>query len=245
MGTEQVEQEMAALFPGARIMRMDRDTTSGRTDHERIYDKVKAHEVDILIGTQMLAKGLDFPNVTVVGVLQAEQELAFPSWRSSERLFQLLSQVSGRAGRAHRKGQVFIQTWKPDHAAILAAQGHDYPAFEAAERIERRSASYPPYSRIVQFHMKGASRDHVIAVSRLVGDVLRERTSPEAVLGPSPAVIERVQRKTHWLATLKVDPRVPAGRMSAMITGILDEVERRLPEGGTSVRISVDVDAVE
>lgn len=245
MGTQQVEQEISELFPDARVIRMDRDTTTGRHDHQKMYDQVLRHEADILVGTQMLAKGLDFPKVSVVGVLEAEQELAFPSWRSSERLFQLLSQVSGRAGRAKEQGRVFIQTWKPEHPSIQFAALHDYEAFEKAELTQRRAGSYPPYSRMIQFHFKGADPGKTIQMADHVTKVLRNMTSEEAVLGPSPAVIERFQRKTHWQSSLKIASRVNAKAISSLLDKLFDEVQSTQPKGLSSVRITVDVDAME
>ncbi len=245
MGTQQVEEEISSLFPQARVVRMDRDTTSGRHDHQQIYEQVLRHEADILVGTQMLAKGLDFPKVSVVGVLEAEQELAFPSWRSSERLFQLLSQVSGRAGRAKEQGKVFIQTWKSDHSSIQCAANHDFEAFEQAELRQRRAGSYPPYSRMIQFHFKGADAEKTIQMALHVTNILRQITSDEAVLGPSPAVIERFQRKTHWTSSLKIAPRVNAKGISTLLDQLFFEIQFTQPKGLSSIRITVDVDAVE
>jgi len=245
MGTQQVEEQISELFPSASVVRMDRDTTTGRHDHQKIYEQVLSGEADILVGTQMLAKGLDFPKVSVVGVLEAEQELAFPSWRSSERLFQLLSQVSGRAGRAKEQGKVFIQTWKPDHPSIQFAAQHDYEAFEKAELAQRKAGSYPPYSRIVQFHFKGADSSKTIQFANHVTSIVRKLTSDEAVLGPSPAVIERFQRKTHWHSTLKIAPRVNAKAMSKLLDQIYEAVQKEMPKGLSSIRMTVDVDAME
>ena len=245
MGTQQVEEQISELFPSASVVRMDRDTTTGRHDHQKIYEQVLSGEADILVGTQMLAKGLDFPKVSVVGVLEAEQELAFPSWRSSERLFQLLSQVSGRAGRAKEQGNVFIQTWKSDHPSIEFAAEHDYEAFEKAELTQRRAGSYPPYSRIIQFHFKGTDSSKTIHLANHVTAIVRNLTSDEAVLGPSPAVIERFQRKTHWHSTLKIAPRVNAEAMANMLDQIFEAVQKEMPKGLSSVRVTVDVDAME
>lgn len=249
MGTQQVEEEVAALFPKARLLRMDRDSTGGRQDHETIYTKVLSGQVDILIGTQMLAKGLDFPNVTVVGVLQAENELAFPSWRSSERLYQLLSQVSGRAGRAERPGQVFIQTWKPDHPSMEAVRLHSYPLFEAAERDQRKVGAYPPFSRMVMFHFKGRDEQTTIRVAEAFTGVVRAQTSEASVLGPSPAVIPWMQGMHHWQSALKIAPGVTATQISTVLDGIFAAYEgeghRRSVPGASAVRVNVDVDAIE
>lgn len=244
-GTEQVENAVQELFPDARLVRMDRDTTAGRTDHARIYTQVLERRADILIGTQMLAKGLDFPHVTVVGVLQAENELAFPSWRSSERLFQLLSQVSGRAGRDRTPGKVFIQTWKPDHPAVRTAREHDYAAFERTERLLRARSFFPPYSRMVLFHFKGASKESVALRATAFTETLRALTSDGAVLGPSPAVVERMQGHYHWQVSLKLDSRTTTAQQETLLDRILQHADRAKPPGTSSVRITVDVDVVE
>lgn len=244
-GTEQIETAVQELFPTARLARMDRDTTAGRTDHERIYTQVLEGRADILIGTQMLAKGLDFPNVTVVGVLNAENELAIPSWRSAERLFQLLSQVSGRAGRSHTPGKVFIQTWKPDHPAVRTARDHDFPAFERTERLIRAKASFPPYARMIMFHFKGAAKEQVALRAEAFADTLRRLTSDGAVLGPSPAVVERMQGHYHWQASLKLDTRTTTSQQEALLERVLDQADRDKPSGTSSVRVTVDVDVVE
>src|SRR5690625_466646 len=139
-GTQQIEEEMAALFPNARLLRMDRDTTSGKHGHQRVYEQFLSGKADILIGTQLVAKGLDFPNVTVVGVIDADTELAFPSFRAGERMYQLLSQVAGRAGRAEKPGIVYVQTWRPEHPAIRHARTHDFRALPGRKSTRLNSS---------------------------------------------------------------------------------------------------------
>lgn len=243
-GTQQIEEEIAALFPEARLLRMDRDTTSGKHSHRRIYESFLNREADILIGTQLVSKGLDFPGVTVVGVLGVETELAFPSFRSGERLFQLLSQVAGRAGRGEREGRVFIQTWKPDHHSVLFAAEHDYPSFAKKELAERRMLGYPPFSRMIVFHFRGESERGTARVAELFSEAVREVTKG-AVLGPSPAVIEQVRGLWQWETHLKVSPALGAEAIENLIDRIFARYEQLRPKGGSSVRIAVDVDAVE
>src|SRR5688500_10611553 len=155
LGTQQVERLLGERFPAARIARMDFDTTSGKWAHTRILDRVASGEIDILLGTQMIAKGLDFPNVTLVGVVDADVGINLPDFRASERCFQLLSQVSGRAGRGPKGGSVIIQTRVPEHHAVVHALTHDYDAFVRAEIEGRREPVYPPFNRIVNIVFSG------------------------------------------------------------------------------------------
>ncbi|MDX1590384.1 MAG: primosomal protein N', partial [Balneolaceae bacterium] len=203
-GTQQVEEEMAKLFPDARLLRMDRDSTSGKRGHQTIYEKFLNGEADILIGTQIVAKGLDFPNVTVVGVLNADTELAFPSFRAGERMYQLLSQVAGRAGRAEKPGVVYVQTWKPDHPAILCARNHDFKAFAKHELANREMLGYPPYSRMVVFQFKCPSIQKVQAVAESFCNAMRSVVGEDLVMGPSPSVIEWISGQYQWEANIKL-----------------------------------------
>ena len=150
-GTQRVEDEAARLFPRARVLRWDRDVTGAKDAHAQILDRFAAHEADILVGTQMIAKGLDFPLVTLVGVISADTGLHMPDFRAPERSFQLLTQVAGRAGRASLPSRVVVQTYTPDHYAILAAQDHDYHRYYREEMSFRRDARYPPFSRLARF----------------------------------------------------------------------------------------------
>lgn len=243
-GTEQIENEIAELFPEARIARMDRDTTSGKYAHQEIYDRVMNREVDILIGTQMLAKGLDFPQVTVVGVLQAETELAFPSFRAAERMYQLISQVAGRAGRCEKPGRVYVQTWKADHPSITFAQTHNFWEFAKFEMEQRESLSYPPFSRMIVVHFKDESLAKTQKSAHRFSEVLRAETHDGAVLGPSPAPIEWINGLNHWQASIKIDPQMAAGTIERMLNKVYKRYQAEIPKGGSTVRVTVDVDAV-
>ena len=152
-GTQKVEQETGYMFPRARTLRWDSDVISHHSSHEEILRKFRHREADILIGTQMVAKGLDIPSVTLVGVISADTSLNLPDFRAGERTFQLLSQVAGRAGRGKAGGRVIIQTFAPEHYAIQAAASHDYAAFYAQEIAYRRQLNYPPFSRLVQLSL--------------------------------------------------------------------------------------------
>ncbi len=244
-GTQKVEEEMQEIFPDARLLRMDRDTTSGKFGHQEIYEKFLKREADILIGTQLVAKGLDFPNVTVVGVVNADTELAFPSFRAGERMFQLLSQVAGRAGRAEKPGIVYVQTWKPDHPAIACAKNHDFKAFAKLELADREMLNFPPYSRMIVFQFKAKSLQKVQMIAHRFCDAMRNVTGESSVMGPSPSVIEWMNGQYQWEANIKLKRTYNAHVIEKLLNQIFEEYESMKPKGASAVRINVDVDAVE
>ncbi|MFH5831361.1 primosomal protein N' [Halalkalibaculum sp. DA3122] len=245
IGTQQVENELEKLFPDASISRMDRDTTSGKGSHERILSSFGDGAIDILVGTQLVAKGLDFPNVTIVGVINADTELAFPSFRSAERMYQLLSQVSGRSGRADKKGEVYLQTWQSDHFAIQCAREHDHRKFARQEMAKRKDLYYPPYSRIVAFQFKSRDSQKVERVAHAFTRCLREIAGQYPVLGPSPAAITRMQGFVRWESMLKLDPQLKTSEIEQLLERTFDYYDQEKPKGTSSVRINVDVDAIE
>jgi primosomal protein N' (replication factor Y) len=196
LGTQQVERLLAERFPSARIARMDVDTTSGKWAHTEILDRVARREVDVLLGTQMIAKGLDFPNVTLVAVVDADVGINLPDFRASERCFQLLSQVAGRAGRGPKGGQVFIQTRVPTHHAVRCALAHDYVTFVREELDGRVKPPYPPNVRIANVVFSGATED---ATARLAARcaawlhaLVAKAGSPVLIVGPAPSPVERI-----------------------------------------------------
>ena len=208
LGTQQVERLLCERFPSARIARMDVDTTSGKWAHTRILDRVSAGEVDILLGTQMIAKGLDFPNVTLVGVVDADVGINLPDFRASERCFQLLSQVSGRAGRGAKGGKVLIQTRLPGHHAVRFAVAHDYVSFVREEMAGRVDPPYPPNVRLANIVFSGLVEDSTAKLAIHAGEWLRElittRASEElVVVGPAPCPIERIKSRWRWHVLLK------------------------------------------
>jgi len=244
-GTQQVEEEMAELFPDARLLRMDRDTTSGKFGHRKIYEQFLTGQADILIGTQLVAKGLDFPNVTVVGVINADTELAFPSFRAGERMFQLLSQVAGRAGRAEKPGVVYVQTWKPEHPAIKHARTHDFKAFAQQELESRKMLIFPPFSRMIVFHFKSSSWSKVQMVADRFCDAMRMVTGENVVMGPSPSVIEWMNGQYQWEANIKLKRSHNAFAVEKILNSIFEKYNSIKPKGASAVRINVDVDAIE
>jgi primosomal protein N' (replication factor Y) len=206
-GVEKVEAEAARVFPGARTLRWDRDVTRGKDAHERILASFLAHEADILIGTQMLAKGLDVPAVTVVGVVNADIGLHLPDFRAGERTFQLLTQVAGRAGRGERPGTVIIQTYQPDHYAIDAASRYDYEGFSATELDARRENRYPPYVRLARLMFSHTNpkiaREEAARIARALGKRRAEAGSDVEIVGPSPAYVPRLRGRWRWQLMLR------------------------------------------
>ena len=207
-GTQQVEEFVAARFPSARIARMDVDTTTGKWAHHRILGDVEAGRVDILVGTQMIAKGLDYPNVTVVGVVDADVAINLPDFRAGERTFQLLTQVAGRAGRGPKGGRVLVQTRQPTHPAVVFAARHDVAAFARAELAERMDPPYPPHSHLANLVVSGPEERAVMNASLKLADWLRELfearpASRAELLGPAPCPIERVRGRWRWHLLLR------------------------------------------
>jgi len=210
LGTQQVERLLNERFPSARIARMDVDTTSGKWAHTRILDRVASGDVDILLGTQMIAKGLDFPNVTLVGVVDADVGINLPDFRASERCFQLLSQVSGRAGRGAKGGKVLIQTRLPNHHAVRYAVAHDYPSFVRDELAGRKDPPYPPNVRLANIVFSGTVEEPTAKLAIHAGEWLRELITTRAgdevtVVGPAPCPIERIKSRWRWHILLKSD----------------------------------------
>ena len=184
VGTEKIEEELNKLFD-AKIIRMDFDTTSTKGAHEKIINSFRNHEYDILLGTQMIAKGLDFPNVTLVGVINADTSLMIPNFRSSEYTFQLLSQVSGRSGRSDKNGIVIIQTFNPDHYAIKLSKTQDYNLFFKQEMMIRKKLNYPPYCFIVSIKVISSDYELAKTESTRVAEKLEENLKNSSILGPS------------------------------------------------------------
>ncbi|MED3660348.1 primosomal protein N' [Ureibacillus terrenus] len=210
-GTQKVEEELTKLFPGARVLRMDVDTTKRKGAHERILEDFGAGKADILLGTQMIAKGLDFPNITLVGVLSADTSLHLPDFRAAERTFQLLTQVSGRAGRAEKPGEVIIQTYSPEHYAIQFAKAQQYEPFYEREMLMRHEADYPPYYYIALVQVSHEDLLVSAEYAKKCTDYLRSRLSFNAsIIGPTTAGIVRLQNRYRYqcLIKYKIEPNL-------------------------------------
>jgi primosomal protein N' (replication factor Y) (superfamily II helicase) len=243
LGTQQVERLLAERYPTARIARMDVDTTSGKWAHTEILDRVGAGEVDILLGTQMIAKGLDFPNVTLVGVIDADVGINLPDFRASERCYQLLSQVAGRAGRGPKGGEVLIQTRAPSHHAVRCAVTHDYHSFVEQELAGRKVPSYPPNVRIANVVLSGTKED---ATARLamrtaawLHKLLAARPAPGVtIIGPAPCPVERIKQRWRWHVLIKAERPQELGRVARYL------VERFEVPKQFGLRMTVDRDPV-
>ncbi|MEJ7809684.1 MAG: primosomal protein N' [Gemmatimonadaceae bacterium] len=219
LGTQQVERLLSERFVSARIARMDVDTTSGKWAHAEILDRVASGEVEILLGTQMIAKGLDFPNVTLVGVIDADVGINLPDFRASERSFQLLSQVAGRAGRGPKGGEVIIQTRVPGHHAVRCAVAHDYRAFVAEELPSRVEPAYPPTLRLANVVFSGLVEEATASLALDAAEWLRRLVASGdalgvTVIGPAPCPIDRIQRRWRWHLLLKSEQPAPLTRVA-------------------------------
>jgi primosomal protein N' (replication factor Y) len=236
-GTERVEALVRERFPDARVARLDRDTagTGSARDLDAILRRMQAGEIDLLVGTQMVTKGHDFPGVTLVGVLQPDQGMHLPDFRAAERTFQLLEQVAGRAGRGDRPGRVIVQTYAPDHPAIAAVARHDYQGFVRDELAERRTADYPPFARMIALRLDARDAAEARAGARAAAEAARAAGGPAVtVRGPAEAPLSRLRGRTRWQVWLSSHdrPRLVAAARAAAATA----------RSGTDLRLSVDVD---
>ena len=243
-GTEKLEQEIKGFFPDSRVARMDADSTRKKGQAFRILKKFGRQEIDILVGTQIITKGYDFPFVTLVGVIAADFSLGFPDFRAGERTFQILSQVTGRAGRGNQRGRVIIQTFNPDHYAISTAMAYDYKTFFSRERELRKQLGYPPFSRLACLKLKGNSKRKTAAAAQRLGlaikDILTkwpEKGKQIQLLGPSEAPISRLKGKYRWQILIK-------SRNVSLLQKLLNEIERssRRMLQSDGVHLILDVD---
>ena len=234
-GTQKAYDELAELFPQARILRMDVDTTRKKGSHQALLEQFGKGEADILLGTQMIAKGLDFPNVTLVGVLNADTALNLPDFRSSERTFQLLTQVAGRAGRAEKAGQVLIQSYNPNHYAIRFAKDQDYEGFYAYEMGIRRQLGYPPYYFTIGITLSHKKEEEVVKRAYEVMEILRSGLSDASIiLGPTPKPIARTHNLYHYQILIKY-------RLEDELASTLNQVLALTQERENSeLRLSID-----
>lgn len=238
IGTEQLEAMLRERFPAARVARMDRDTTRRKGSQQALLSGWRSGRFDVLIGTQMIAKGHDVPGVTLVGVVHADAALNFPDFRAAERTFQLLAQVAGRAGRGERPGRVVVQTLQPEHYSLRAAASHDFASFASAELAARRELGYPPFARCILLRIEGPQPEEVAQLARDAARALRERADGQvAVLGPAAAPLERL-RQRHRQHILVRGPR--GERLRSIVAATLPDL-RGAARGG-DLRVIVDVD---
>lgn len=245
IGTQRVEQEVKKAFPEATVVRMDMDTTGKKGDHEKILGAFKEGKIDILVGTQMIAKGLDFPDVTLVGVITADTALNLPDYRSAERTFQLLAQVAGRAGRGELPGKVIVQTYNPEHYSVITAAQHDYDAFYYQEMKVRELLGYPPYSSLIRILIHGTEENTVIRAAEEMGRKLSFHGGQyllgveDPVLGPAPAPISKIKNRYRWQLILRGKK---AGSLREVYQKALKEFKKTEYPG--DLVVSADVDPV-
>jgi len=238
VGTERIEATVAKLFPECPVARMDSDSMQGRHKYRDTLNAFRDGQVKILLGTQMIAKGLDFPNVTVVGVLNADVTLNLPDFRAAERTFQLLTQVAGRTGRGPKGGRVIVQTFSPEHSCIQQAARHDYPGFARKELEHRRMLGYPPFKRMARIVAEAKKEDKAEVKCEEMARALRAAALEHGVqiLGPAPAPIERLKGKRRWHLLVKADGPAP-------LHAVLREAAHAL-KSASGVQVTVDVDPV-
>jgi primosomal protein N' (replication factor Y) len=251
-GTQRVEEELIKTFPGIRVIRMDMDTTGEKGAHEKWLNQFRERKADVLLGTQMVAKGLDFPAVTLVGVLAADAILHLPDFRAVEKTFQLVTQVAGRAGRHELPGEVIVQTYNPDHYAMQAAAAHDYEGFAGMELKLRRDRGYPPFARLALITLSHPSQPVLVKTGEQLARAVRARWLKEAgqrgldaslldVLGPAASPIPRLKDRYRMQCVVKYRHDLPA---PAIIRAALDSLQDALAADavGEHVQISVDID---
>jgi primosomal protein N' (replication factor Y) len=232
-GTQRVTQELAKAFPNLRLIRFDSDTTRTKGAHRTLLTRFANGEADLLVGTQMLTKGLDLAQVTLVGVVSADGLLNLADYRAAERAFQTLTQVAGRAGRGDEPGRVIIQTYSPQHPVIQAVQRHDYESFTQAELEQRAVLNYPPYGQLLLLRLSGLDEMEVENAAEQIADQITATGSDCEILGPAPASIMRVARRYRWQILLKFPPDIPVELPD------LSELRAICPSG---VSLTIDVD---
>ncbi|MFP3982967.1 MAG: primosomal protein N' [Desulfurivibrionaceae bacterium] len=238
-GTERVEEELQNQFPEAAIARLDRDTTAQRGSLMTILKKVRRREIDILVGTQMISKGHHFPDITLVGVLWADAGLGLPDFKAGERTFQLLTQVTGRAGRGEKKGRVIIQTHQPGHYAITCAREHDYHKFYRTELEMRQRFQFPPYSRLACLTLAGKKEETVKEAATQTADLIKKKKNTEelSLLGPVPSPLSKIKGRYRWQVLLKSRSHQELHRICEQLTAYPPSLLR-----SRSVSLTVDID---
>ena len=243
-GTERLEEEVKSLLPDAHVERMDRDTTRGKWGHTKVLKRFTSSPKGVLIGTQMIAKGHDIPGVTLVGVISADSSLNFPDFRSSERTFQLLTQVAGRAGRGTIPGEVIIQTFNPHHYSIRASQRQSFTLFYEEEMKFREELKYPPFSRLINFKLEGTSKTKTAACADRLGALAQalwkkgSRYQKEVeILGPSTSPWEKMKGKYRYQMLLKGFPRTTLRNFASQL---LHQIPQLVKGSGVSFFVEVD-----
>ncbi len=238
-GTEKIEEELAIFYPTAKLMRMDLDTTRSKFAHQHIIQDFEERNIDILVGTQMVTKGLDFDNVSLVGILNADSMLNFPDFRSFERSFHLMAQVSGRAGRKDKRGKVIIQTQNPEHSIIQEVIANDYLSMYTGQLLDRKNFNYPPYYRLIELTVIHKDVNMVNAAAKELADALRKHFA-KRVLGPEFPLVSRVRNLYHKNILLKMERDASAVKVKKIITELL--LQFKADATYKVVRVQIDVD---
>jgi primosomal protein N' (replication factor Y) len=238
-GTEKIEDELSLMFPDKVIKRLDLDTTRSKNAYSQIIGDFASGKIDVLIGTQMITKGLDFDNVHLVGILDADMLLSRPDFRCYERGYQLMSQVSGRAGRMKKRGKVIIQTGQPDHWIIRKVMDHDYHAFYENEITERRNFFYPPFFKIIQLTLKHKDNNQLDRSAAELAGALKQ-VFHERILGPEYALVPRINNFFIKQITIKVEREVSQKQVKEKVQELIDAFY--IAPANKSVRIAIDVD---
>lgn len=238
-GTEKIEEELAIFYPKAKIARMDLDTTRSKFAHQHIIQDFEEGNIDILVGTQMVTKGLDFDNVTMVGILNADSMLNFPDFRSFERSYQLMAQVSGRAGRKNKRGKVIIQSQNPDHSIIQDVMYNNFISMYTAQLLDRKNFNYPPFFRLIEITVIHKDQDMVNASAKYLADELK-RHFKQRVLGPEFPIVSRIRNLYHKNILLKIERDASVIQVKKIVTEILTKFKASADY--KSVRLQIDVD---
>jgi len=238
-GTEKIEEEISIFFPEAKVARMDLDTTRAKKAYHQIINSFQEKEIDVLVGTQMVTKGLDFDHVGLVGILNADNLLYFPDFRAFERSYQLMSQVSGRAGRKGKRGKVLIQTFNPDHRIIQQVVQQDFASMKSIELKDRMKLHYPPYYRLIQLNLKHRDRNKTVNTANRIASLLKDKLGTR-ILGPEAPTIERIRNQYHQNILIKAEKNLSISKLKEMIQILLVEVLSQ--DIHKSVRVNIDVD---
>jgi primosomal protein N' (replication factor Y) (superfamily II helicase) len=238
-GTEKIEDEIKIVFPSARVARMDQDTTKGKNSFDKLIRALEEKQTDILIGTQMISKGLDIENLTVVGILNADNLLNYPDFRAHERSFQLMEQVSGRAGRRQKRGKVIIQTSDPDNKIIRLVLNHDYKNMFKMQMEERKAFNYPPFCRMIKISIRHKERNLLNSFSDILGRDLKKEFG-KMVLGPESPLISQVQLWYIKTILIKLEREKPVAPAKQLIIAAIERLEKE--KGASALKIGIDVD---
>ncbi len=240
-GTQRIEEKLKELFPNARVLRMDSDSMSRKGSYQEAYAAIKNGDIDIIVGTQMIAKGIHFPSITLVGVINADLSLRFPDFRAAERTFQVLAQVAGRAGRGENVGEVIVQAYTPEHYSIISAIKQDYDLFYSQEVELRKKMGYPPFFRMINIIVSGGDKQDVVRVTNILFEALCEPSKRENVflIGPYWAALSRVKGRHRRQILMKSKTHQA---MKSLITRTLNNIDQKLRHG--DIYITVDVDPI-